>query len=86
MMDEMNTKILCVPIGNVHHIVVSDPDIALEFLKDKDGIFSSRPDTMSSYLTTSGGYLDTVVAPMGDHWKRMRKMLTREIISVARHK
>ncbi|KAD3640120.1 hypothetical protein E3N88_29343 [Mikania micrantha] len=84
-MDEMNTKILCVPIGNVHLIAVSDPDIALEFLKDKDGIFSSRADTMSSYLT-SGGYLDTVLAPMGDHWKRMRKMLTREILSVSRHK
>ncbi|KAD6796048.1 hypothetical protein E3N88_06944 [Mikania micrantha] len=85
MMDQMNTKILCIRLGNVHVIVVSDPDIAVEFLKDKDGIFSSRPDTMSGYLT-SGGYLDTALAPMGDHWMKMRKMLSREILSVTRHK
>ncbi|KAD6796050.1 hypothetical protein E3N88_06946 [Mikania micrantha] len=85
MMDQMNTKILCIRLGNVHVIAVSDPDIAVEFLKDKDWIFSSRPDTMSGYLT-SGGYLDTVLAPMGDHWKKMRKILSRDILSVARHK
>ncbi|MFS7948253.1 putative valine N-monooxygenase [Helianthus anomalus] len=85
MMDEMNTKILCVRLGNVHVIAVSDPDIALEFLKDKDCIFSSRPDSMSGYLT-SGGYLDTVLAPMGDHWKKMRSILSMEILSGARHK
>lgn len=85
MMDEMNTKILCIRLGNVHVIAVSDPKIALEFLKDKDGIFSSRPDSMSGFLT-SGGYLNTALAPMGDHWKKMRKILSAEILSVARHK
>ncbi|KAJ0452428.1 putative phenylalanine N-monooxygenase [Helianthus annuus] len=85
MMDEMNTKILCVRLGNIHVIAVSDPDIALEFLKDKDWIFSSRPDSMSGYLT-SGGYLDTVLAPMGDHWKKMRSILSMDILSGARHK
>ncbi|KAI7733616.1 hypothetical protein M8C21_016006 [Ambrosia artemisiifolia] len=85
MMDEMNTKILCVRLGNVYVISVSDPKIALEFLKDIDRIFSSRPDSMSAYLT-SDGYLDTVLAPMGDHWKMMKKVLSSEILSVARHK
>nr|GEY66017.1 valine N-monooxygenase 1-like [Tanacetum cinerariifolium] len=85
MMDEMNTKILCIPLGNVHVIAVSDPKIAREFLKDKDGIFSSRPDCMSSYLT-SVGYLNTSLVPMGDHWKMMRKMLASEVLSSARHK
>ncbi|KAJ0694431.1 putative isoleucine N-monooxygenase [Helianthus annuus] len=85
MMNEMNTKILCVRLGNVHVIAVSDPAIALEFLKDKDWIFSSRPDSMSGYLT-SGGYLDTVLAPMGDHWKKMRSILSMDILSGARHK
>ncbi|PWA81206.1 cytochrome P450 [Artemisia annua] len=85
MMDEMNTKILCIRLANIHVIVVSDPKIACEFLKDQDGIFSSRPDCMSGYLT-SGGYLNTSLAPMGDYWKRMRKILATEILSVARHK
>ncbi|PWA95054.1 valine N-monooxygenase 1 [Artemisia annua] len=52
MMDEMNTKIICIRLGNVHVIVVSDPKIACEFLKDKDEIFASRPDCMSGYLTS----------------------------------
>ncbi|MFS7913360.1 putative isoleucine N-monooxygenase [Helianthus anomalus] len=85
MMDEMNTKILCIRVGKVHVIAVSDPKIALEFLKDTNGIFSSRPDTMSAYLT-SDGYLNTALAPMGDHWKKMKKILLNEILSGARHK
>lgn len=85
MMDEMNTKILCIRLGNVHVIAVSDPKIAREFLKDKDGIFSSRPDCMSGYLT-SGGYLTTVLVPLSDYWKKMRKALAIQILSMARHK
>ncbi|KAL4581620.1 hypothetical protein LXL04_006143 [Taraxacum kok-saghyz] len=85
MMDDMNTKILCLRLGNVHVIAVSDPKIAREFLKDKDGIFASRPDCMSGNLT-SGGYQTTVLAPMGDHWKMMRKTLAMKILSVDKHK
>ncbi|KAI7733617.1 hypothetical protein M8C21_016007 [Ambrosia artemisiifolia] len=85
MMDEMNTKILCLRLGNIHLIAVSDPKIAVEFLKDANGIFSSRPDSMSGYLI-SGGYLNTAHAPMGDHWKKMKTILTSEILSVAKHK
>nr|XP_043639581.1 phenylalanine N-monooxygenase-like [Erigeron canadensis] len=84
MMDDMNTNILCVRLGNVHVIVVSDPKIACEFLKDKDRMFSSRPDCVSGYLT-SGGYLNASLAPMGDHWKKMRKVLATDILSMARH-
>nr|GEW51666.1 valine N-monooxygenase 1-like [Tanacetum cinerariifolium] len=85
MMDEMNTKILCIRLGFVHVIAVSDPKIALEFMRDKEGIFLSRPHCMSGYLT-SGGYLSTVLVPIGDHWRTMRKIITTEISSVARFK
>ncbi|PWA64212.1 cytochrome P450 [Artemisia annua] len=85
MMDEMNTNILCIRIGSVHLIPVRDPMIAREFLKDKDEISSSRPDCMSSYLT-SDGYLNTYLAPMGDHWKKMRKILSSDILSLIRLK
>ncbi|KAI3670067.1 hypothetical protein L6452_41667 [Arctium lappa] len=85
MMDEMGTKILCICLGNTHVIVVSDPKIAREFLKEKDEIFSSRPDCMSSYLT-SAGYMTTVLVPFNDHWKKMRKVLATEILSSTRHK
>ncbi|PWA67405.1 hypothetical protein CTI12_AA305150 [Artemisia annua] len=85
LMDEMNTKILCIRLGSIHVIAVSDPKIAREFLKDKDEIFSSRPHCMSGYLA-SGGYLTTVLVPVSDHWKMMRNILAFEILSVARHK
>ncbi|XP_071713033.1 valine N-monooxygenase 1-like [Rutidosis leptorrhynchoides] len=85
MMDEMNTNILCFRIGQTHIITVSDPKIACEILKDNDGIFSSRPDCVSGYLV-SGGYLSTILAPANDHWKKMKKMLVMEVLSVARHK
>ncbi|KAK1441181.1 hypothetical protein QVD17_07021 [Tagetes erecta] len=70
---------------NTHVIATSDPKIPLEFLKDTDGMFSSRPDSMSGYLT-SDGYLNTAHAPMGGRWKKMKKILSTEILSVARHK
>ncbi|XP_024978778.1 valine N-monooxygenase 1-like [Cynara cardunculus var. scolymus] len=86
MMDEMGTKILCIRLGNTHVIAVSDPKIAREFLKEKDEIFSLRPDCMSGYMA-SGGYLTTVLVPASDqHWKKMRKMLATEFLSLSRHK
>ena len=85
MMEEMNTKIMCMRLGNVHVVVVTDPKIACAVLKEKDEIFASRPDCMSGYLA-SIGYLNTALAPMNDHWKKMRKILATEILSVARHK
>ncbi|KAJ0786478.1 putative isoleucine N-monooxygenase [Helianthus annuus] len=85
MMDEMNTNILCVRLGNVYVISVRDRNIALEFLKDADRIFSSRPDSVSAYLT-SDGYLNIALAPMGDYWKMMKNVISSEILSAARLK
>nr|XP_043617808.1 tryptophan N-monooxygenase CYP79A68-like [Erigeron canadensis] len=86
MMDEMNTKIICIRVGNVHVIAVSDAKIACEFLKDKDEIFSSRPESMSSYLT-SKGYLDAaLVTTAGDYWKQLRRILATKILSESRLK
>ncbi|KAK1432698.1 hypothetical protein QVD17_09596 [Tagetes erecta] len=85
MMEEMKTKIICIRIGTVHVITVSDPKIAREFLKEKDKMFASRPDCMSAYLT-SDGYLNTSLVPMSDHWKNMRRIIATEIVSVAGHK
>ncbi|KAK9067361.1 hypothetical protein SSX86_014688 [Deinandra increscens subsp. villosa] len=85
MMDEMKTKILCIRIGNVHVITMSDPKIARELLKEKDEIFTSRPDCMSGYLT-SDGYLNTSLVPMSDHWKNMRRIIATQIVSVSGHK
>ncbi|KAI3901076.1 hypothetical protein MKW92_007104 [Papaver armeniacum] len=70
LMEEMNTEIAC---------------IRLEFLDKQDAVFASRPRTMATeYL--SRGFLTAVVTPWGDQWKKMRRVVTSEMVSHARLK
>ncbi|KAL2470897.1 Tryptophan N-monooxygenase 1 [Abeliophyllum distichum] len=84
VMDDLNTEIACIRLGGVHVIPVTSPELALEFLKNHDGTFASRPDCMSGRLS-SYGYLNVVLTPMGDQWKKMRKVLTENFLSPAKH-
>jgi len=43
IMEEMNTEIAFIRLGNYHVIPVTSPELACEFLKIQDSIFSSRP-------------------------------------------
>ena len=83
LMEEMNSEIICISLGNVHVIPVTSPEIACEFLKKHDSVFSSRPICLSAKVT-SQGYLSAVLAPMGDQWKMMRRVLDSEVLSAAR--
>ncbi|KAL6139478.1 hypothetical protein ACLB2K_057782 [Fragaria x ananassa] len=74
ILKQLNTDIACVRLGNVHVIAVKSPEIAREFLKKHDAIFASRPVTMATHLLSSG-YLTTGVIPMGEQWKKMRRVL-----------
>ncbi|GMP89978.1 hypothetical protein CsSME_00041319 [Camellia sinensis var. sinensis] len=85
MMETMNVEIMCIRLGNVHVIPITSPEIAREFLKKQDSIFSSRPFCMSADLT-SGGYLTTVFTPLGEQWKKMRRVLASDVLSPARHR
>ncbi|XP_057972603.1 tyrosine N-monooxygenase [Malania oleifera] len=85
LMDRLNTDIVCIRLGNVHVISVSCPKISLEILKKQDAVFASRPLSMASH-SFSGGYLTTVLVPFGEQWKKMRRVLTSEIICPARHR
>ncbi|KAJ8768617.1 hypothetical protein K2173_023521 [Erythroxylum novogranatense] len=84
LMNDMNTEIACIRLGNVHVIPVTCPNIAREFLKSQDEAFSSRPDFMSSKLV-SKGYLTTIFSPSGDQWKKMKKILVTSFLSPAKH-
>ncbi|XP_039174329.1 tyrosine N-monooxygenase [Eucalyptus grandis] len=84
-MEEMDTGIACFRIGNTHVITVTDPKIAQEFLKKQDATFASRPGLMAA-RAFSGGYVTAVISPYGEQWKKMRRVLTSEIICPARHK
>ncbi|KAM7489644.1 hypothetical protein LguiB_027128 [Lonicera macranthoides] len=85
LMHEMNTEIICIRFLNTHVIVVSSDDLAKEFLKTQDTVFSSRPISLASEIA-SGGYMTTVFSPMGEQWKKMRRILATEILSKNRHK
>ncbi|KAF7816235.1 isoleucine N-monooxygenase 1-like [Senna tora] len=85
LMKDLDTEIACVRLGNVHVITVSSPTIACEFLKKHDDVFASRPITMSSYLI-SRGYLMTSVVPMGEQWRKMKKMISKDLLSPTKHR
>jgi tyrosine N-monooxygenase len=85
MMEEMGTDIACIKLGGVHIIPISCPMIAREVLKKQDANFASRPLTFAS-KTFSAGYRNAVLSPDGDQWRKMRRLLTSEIICPSRHK
>ncbi|KAI3821085.1 hypothetical protein L1987_08642 [Smallanthus sonchifolius] len=83
LMDQFDTPILCVRLGpSTHVIAVSSPDIACEFLKKQDEIFISRPDAISAYLI-SDGYLTAIMSPFGEQWRKMKRVINREMLSPA---
>ncbi|KAL0339005.1 UNVERIFIED_CONTAM: Phenylalanine N-monooxygenase CYP79D16 [Sesamum angustifolium] len=84
LMQEINTEIACIRLGNTHIIVVTSPELAREFLKKQDVIFASRPNCMSANLT-SNGFLTAVMSPMGHQWKKMRRIIVSEVLSPALH-
>ncbi|KAH0678049.1 hypothetical protein KY284_019134 [Solanum tuberosum] len=63
-MEEMDTEIACIRVGNYHVIPVTSPELACEFLKIQDSIFSFRPICMSGSLV-SNGYLTPIFVPSG---------------------
>ncbi|XP_049356326.1 isoleucine N-monooxygenase 1-like [Solanum verrucosum] len=80
IMEEMNTEIACIFLGKVHVIPITSPELACEFLKIQDSIFSSRPICMSASLI-SNNYLTSVFLPIGDQWIKMRKILASHVLS-----
>ncbi|XP_004295627.1 PREDICTED: phenylalanine N-monooxygenase-like [Fragaria vesca subsp. vesca] len=83
ILKQLNTDIACVRLGNVHVIAVKSPEIAREFLKKHDAIFASRPITMATHLLSSG-YLTAGVVPMGQQWKKMRRVLIADVFNQSR--
>ncbi|KAI4353187.1 hypothetical protein L6164_002153 [Bauhinia variegata] len=80
----MNTAIACIQLGSVHVVVVNSPVIAREFLKTQDAVFASRPTSMSTHIV-SRGYLTTALVPFGEQWKKMKKILVKELLSPQKH-
>ncbi|KAJ4942665.1 hypothetical protein NE237_016365 [Protea cynaroides] len=81
--ERMNTEIACFRFGDVHVIPVTCPEIAREFLKKQDATFMSTPFTMGTEYT-SCGFLSTTVAPSGDQWKKMKRVVASAVINPSR--
>uniref|UniRef100_M0ZP56 Cytochrome P450 n=1 Tax=Solanum tuberosum TaxID=4113 RepID=M0ZP56_SOLTU len=79
-MEEMDTEIACIRLGNVHVIPVTSPELACEFLKIQDSVFSSRPICMSASLI-SNSYITSIFLPIGDQWMKMRGILASHVLS-----
>lgn len=74
IMKEMKTEIACIRLGRVHVIIVTSAELAREFLKKQDSIFSSRPLSVAAEMT-SYGYLSIIFSPYGHQWKKMKRIL-----------
>ncbi|XP_058783815.1 isoleucine N-monooxygenase 1-like [Vicia villosa] len=83
-MEELNTEIACIRLGNVHVIPVTCPTVAREFLRNHDADFASRPLTIASDII-SNGYLTSVLVPFGEQWKKMKKVVANDLFSPLRH-
>ncbi|XP_061341840.1 isoleucine N-monooxygenase 2-like [Gastrolobium bilobum] len=84
LMQEMNTEIACIRLGNVHVITITSPTIACEFLRKHDADFASRPISMSTHIVSSG-YVTTALVPFGEQWKKMKKMVANHLFSPMKH-
>ncbi|KAF4376678.1 hypothetical protein F8388_025549 [Cannabis sativa] len=81
LMKELDTDISCIRLGTSTHVIsVTSPEIAREFLKKHDKVFASRPLTGVTRLI-SHGYIETVLAPWGDQWKKMRRVLVSNVLN-----
>lgn len=82
-MKRMNTDIACFRLGSIHVITVTCPEISRQFLQKHDAVFASRPICTSAEIVTNG-YSTVFSKPLGDDWKKGKKILSGHLISPAR--
>ncbi|KAJ3709130.1 hypothetical protein LUZ61_012835 [Rhynchospora tenuis] len=84
-MEDKKTDIACVRFGDVHVIPIVSPKISLEVVRKNDATFASRPTSFAAQMF-SRGYKSAALTPSADQWKKMRKILTSEIVCPKRHR
>ncbi|OVA11576.1 Cytochrome P450 [Macleaya cordata] len=70
-------------LGSVDAITTNDPNIIREILVRQDEIFASRPRTLAG-IHLAYGCGDVALAPLGLHWKRMRRICMEHLLSTKR--
>lgn len=70
-------------LGAVDAITTDDPDVIQEILLRQDDVFASRPKTLAAtYLAYGCG--DVALAPLGPHWKWMRRICMEHLLTTKR--
>lgn len=70
-------------LGNIDAITTNDPDTIREILFRQDDVFASRPKTLAA-VHLAYGCGDVALAPMGPHWKRMRRICMEHLLTTKR--
>ncbi|KAE8723271.1 CYP703A2 protein [Hibiscus syriacus] len=70
-------------LGNVDAITTNDPDTIREILLRQDDVFASRPRTLAA-VHLAYGCGDVALAPLGQHWKRMRRICMEHLLTTKR--
>ncbi|XP_020268937.1 cytochrome P450 703A2 [Asparagus officinalis] len=70
-------------LGSVDAITTDDPNVIREILIRQDEVFASRPRTLAAtYLAYGSG--DVALAPLGPHWKWMRRICMEHLLTTKR--
>ncbi|WCJ22429.1 Cytochrome P450 703A2 [Euphorbia peplus] len=70
-------------MGSVDAITTNDPDMIREILLRQDEVFASRPRTLAA-VHLAYGCGDVALAPLGPHWKRMRRICMEHLLTTKR--
>ncbi|KAL4298599.1 hypothetical protein S83_057306 [Arachis hypogaea] len=71
-------------LGEVSHIIVSSPEMALEIMKTQDLNFIDRPhETLFARIITYNG-TSVSFAAYGDYWRQLMKICTMELLTTKR--
>ncbi|XP_047312312.1 cytochrome P450 81Q32-like [Impatiens glandulifera] len=70
-------------LGNRLAVVVSSPSAVEECFTKNDIILANRPNFISGKFI-GYNYTSMIESPYGDHWRKMRRLLTVEIFSTTR--
>ncbi|TKY66437.1 Cytochrome P450 703A2 [Spatholobus suberectus] len=70
-------------LGNIDAITTNDPDIIREILLCQDDVFASRPHALAA-VHLAYGCRDVALAPLGPHWKRMRRICMEHLLTTKR--
>ncbi|KAF8682001.1 hypothetical protein HU200_045457 [Digitaria exilis] len=82
VLTDMGADVITLKLGSVHVIVVASPEIAREVLRKNEPVFFSRPPTFASNLF-SYGYKSTSLTVVEAQWRKMKRVLTSEVLSPA---